>query len=171
MVGFLTTRCLFTRRISRLGCKTCSIHRPWRISPNLTSYTTSCMGGNKTQRRYNSSSGSLSDEGESATFLAFQQSPEVTKAQRYCLPTVALETTIYTHGFPYPENVDLALSLQQIVRDNGGVPATIGVIDGQICVGMSKDQITRLASSAGKPETMKVSRRDLPYIVGMVSHP
>jgi hypothetical protein len=171
MVGLLTTRCLSTMKISRLGCKTCSIYQPWRISPNSHSYITSCMGGNKIQRRLESSSASLYDGAENPNHLVFRRSPEVLEAKQLDLPTVALETTIYTHGFPYPENVDLALSLEQIVRDNGGVPATIGVIDSNICVGMSKDQITRLASSAGDPETMKVSRRDICYIVGMVSHP
>lgn len=96
-------------------------------------------------------------------------SKEVHAARDAGLPIVGLETTIYTHGFPYPDNVKLALDLEQIVRDNGGVPATIGVLDGQIRVGMTTNELTTLASSAGKPETMKVSRRDIPYIVGMVS--
>lgn len=82
---------------------------------------------------------------------------------------MALETAIYTHGFPYPENVKLALGLEKIVRDAGAVPATIGVLDGIIRVGMEESQLIRLASSAGNPNTMKVSRRDIPYIVGMVN--
>ncbi|EPE26224.1 Indigoidine synthase A-like protein [Glarea lozoyensis ATCC 20868] len=98
---------------------------------------------------------------------ALRYSDEVQQARQEDLPLVALESTIYTHGFPYPDNVDLALGLEQVVRDNGGVPATIGFIDGEICVGMTKDQLVRLASAAGKPETMKISRRDLPYITGM----
>jgi pseudouridine-5'-phosphate glycosidase/pseudouridine kinase len=135
-------------------------------TPNVTA----CVGETKTQRRYNSSSVSLFDGDHGAKFV-YDRSSEVQAAKLLRQPVVALETTIYTHGFPYPENLDLALSLEQIVRDNGGVPATVGIIDSQICVGMSKDQITRLASSAGKPETMKVSRRDIPYIIGMVSYP
>ncbi|TVY75630.1 Pseudouridine-metabolizing bifunctional protein [Lachnellula suecica] len=82
-------------------------------------------------------------------------------------PVVALESTIYTHGFPYPDNIDLALDLEEIVLANGGTPATIGVLDGAIRVGMHKKDIMRLASLAGDPETMKVSRRDIPYILGM----
>jgi pseudouridine-5'-phosphate glycosidase/pseudouridine kinase len=82
---------------------------------------------------------------------------------------VALETTIYTHGFPYPDNVALAKDLEHIVYKNGAVPATIGIIDGVARVGLNTLELTALASSAGKPETMKVSRRDLPYILGMVS--
>ncbi|PVH69417.1 hypothetical protein DL98DRAFT_578370 [Cadophora sp. DSE1049] len=82
-------------------------------------------------------------------------------------PVVALESTIYTHGFPYPANVALALGLEEIVRRNGAVPATIGILHGVARIGLNNDEITELASSSGKPETMKVSRRDLPYILGM----
>lgn len=96
-------------------------------------------------------------------------SEEVKKALLHHKPVVALETTIYTHGFPYPDNVQLALDLEAIVRKNGAIPATIAIIDGVARVGLSEDEITTLASAAGKPETMKVSRRDLPYIMGMVS--
>ena len=81
---------------------------------------------------------------------------------------MALETTIYTHGFPYPDNVALALELEAIVRSNGGIPATIGILDGIARVGLSTEELIALISSAGKPETMKVSRRDIPYIIGMV---
>jgi pseudouridine-5'-phosphate glycosidase len=84
-------------------------------------------------------------------------------------PVVALETTIYTHGFPYPDNVALALELEGIVRSNGAVPATIGILDGVARIGLSTEELIALTSSAGKPETMKVSRRDIPYIIGMVS--
>jgi len=96
-------------------------------------------------------------------------SDEVKHALNHNRPVVALETTIYTHGFPYPDNVALALGLEDIVRQNGAVPATIGILNGVARIGLNKDEITELASSAGKPETMKVSRRDLPYILGMVS--
>jgi hypothetical protein len=96
-------------------------------------------------------------------------SPEVKSALKSRQPVVALETTIYTHGFPYPDNTDLALNLEAIVRQHGAVPATIGILDGVARVGMSPDEIRALTSAAGRPETMKVSRRDLPYILGMVS--
>ncbi|KAG4431412.1 hypothetical protein IFR05_013104 [Cadophora sp. M221] len=82
-------------------------------------------------------------------------------------PVVALESTIYTHGFPYPQNVALALGLEEIVRSHGAVPATIGILNGVAKIGLTGDEITMLASAAGKPDTMKVSRRDLPYILGM----
>ncbi|PMD32773.1 hypothetical protein L207DRAFT_590466 [Hyaloscypha variabilis F] len=99
--------------------------------------------------------------------LVFQISPEVSNAVKNNLPVVALETTIYTHGFPYPENVALALDLEKIVRANGAIPATIGVVEGVARVGLTNEEITTLAAGAGNPDTMKVSRRDLPYILGM----
>lgn len=99
----------------------------------------------------------------------FRESDEVRDAIMTNKPVVALETTIYTHGFPYPDNVALALELEGIVRSNGAVPATIGILDGIARIGLSTEELIALTSSAGKPETMKVSRRDLPYIIGMVS--
>lgn len=83
-------------------------------------------------------------------------------------PVVALETTIYTHGFPYPDNVALASHLETVVRMNGGIPATIGILHGVARVGLKPQELIELASAAGKKETMKVSRRDLPYITGLV---
>jgi len=100
--------------------------------------------------------------------LVFQVSTEVSRAVNNNLPVVALETTIYTHGYPYPENVRLALDLEKIVSANGAIPATIGVVRGVAKVGLTNEELVTLAAGAGKPETMKVSRRDLPYILGMV---
>ncbi|KAB8303253.1 hypothetical protein EYC80_004696 [Monilinia laxa] len=94
-------------------------------------------------------------------------SEEVREARRSEKPIVALESTIYTHGYSYPDNVKLALDLEDIVRANGGIPATIGILDGVARVGLTKEELIAVASAAGKPETMKVSRRDLPYILGM----
>jgi pseudouridine-5'-phosphate glycosidase/pseudouridine kinase len=99
----------------------------------------------------------------------FKVSEEVLDAQLSNEPVVALETTIYTHGFPYPDNVALALELESIVRRNGGIPATIGIVDGIARVGLSTEELVALTSNAGNPDTMKVSRRDIPYIIGMVS--
>lgn len=98
----------------------------------------------------------------------FRVSSEVAEAIQHKEPVVALESTIYTHGFPYPDNASLALSLEQVVRDNGGVPATIAILDGKARVGLTSVQLQQLAEAAGREETMKVSRRDLPYILGMV---
>ncbi|KAI4279753.1 MAG: hypothetical protein LQ337_000033 [Flavoplaca oasis] len=94
-------------------------------------------------------------------------SDEIQAAVHSKKPVVALETTIYTHGFPYPENTTLASHLESVVRLNGGVPATIGVLNGVARVGLSPEEIIELASSAGKPDTRKVSRRDIGYICGL----
>ena len=71
-------------------------------------------------------------------------------------------------GFPYPDNATLALRLESIVRENGGIPATIGVLKGIARVGFEPEELTELAASAGKSDTKKVSRRDLGYICGLV---
>ncbi|KAF1848274.1 uncharacterized protein K460DRAFT_334148 [Cucurbitaria berberidis CBS 394.84] len=97
----------------------------------------------------------------------FKVSEEVREALNAKKPVVALETTIYTHGFPYPENVALASLLESVVRTNGGVPATIGILDGVARVGLSPEEIIRLASSAGNSNTLKLSRRDLSYVCGL----
>ena len=96
----------------------------------------------------------------------FQVSEEVQQAIAERRPVVALETTIYTHGFPYPENLSLASRLESLVRVNGGVPATIGILDGVARVGFGADELVRLVSSAGKPETLKISRRDFGFALG-----
>lgn len=76
-------------------------------------------------------------------------------------PVVALETTIISHGMPYPKNIECALMVEKIIRDNGAIPATIGIIDGEIIVGMNKEQIKVFGKKQG---ISKVSRRDLPII-------
>ncbi|KAH7081848.1 Indigoidine synthase A like protein-domain-containing protein [Paraphoma chrysanthemicola] len=97
----------------------------------------------------------------------FRVSEEVREALNSKKPVVALETTIYTHGFPYPENVALASLLESVVRTNGGVPATIGILDGVARVGMDPEELIKLASSAGQATTLKLSRRDLSYVGGL----
>jgi pseudouridine-5'-phosphate glycosidase len=77
-------------------------------------------------------------------------------------PTVALESTVISHGLPYPHNLRLALRLEAIVREAGAAPATVGIIAGEIVVGLSRDQIEHLATAPG---VRKVSRRDLPIVV------
>ena len=77
-------------------------------------------------------------------------------------PTVALESTVISHGLPYPHNLRLALRLEEIVREGGATPATVGIIAGEIVVGLSRDQIEHLATA---PNVRKVSRRDLPIVV------
>ena len=102
-----------------------------------------------------------------STYLRISE--EVRQALSENKPVVALESTIYTHGFPYPENIALATHLESVVRSNGGVPATVGILDGVARVGMDADEITRLAGSSGRPDTLKVSRRDLGFACGLGS--
>ncbi|KAL3497014.1 Indigoidine synthase A like protein-domain-containing protein [Aspergillus germanicus] len=97
----------------------------------------------------------------------FQVSEEVRDAVATGKPVVALESTIYTHGFPYPDNVALASLLETVVRANGGVPATIGILNGVARVGLRADELIELASTAEKKSALKVSRRDLGYICGL----
>ena len=73
-------------------------------------------------------------------------------------------------GFPRPDNTALATHLESVVRANGGIPATIGVLGGIARVGLSAEELIELTTSAGKSTTMKVSRRDLPYVLGSVIH-
>lgn len=77
-------------------------------------------------------------------------------------PVVALESTIISHGMPYPQNVKTALMLEDIISKAGAVPATIGIIDGEIIVGMSPEQIEQFGKRKG---VRKVSRRDLPVVI------
>jgi pseudouridylate synthase len=75
-------------------------------------------------------------------------------------PIVALETTIVTHGMPYPQNLETARNVERIVRESGAIPATIGVLDGNIHVGLDDAQLERLARAKN---VRKLSRADLPY--------
>ncbi len=88
--------------------------------------------------------------------------PEVESALRSNKPVVALESTIISHGMPYPKNVETALRVEQIVQDNGAVPATIGVMNGKCVVGMTKQEIETFGKAS---DVWKVSLRDLPYVV------
>lgn len=89
--------------------------------------------------------------------------PEVAQALKAGQPVVALESTIISHGMPYPQNVETALKVEQTVRDNGAVPATIAILKGRLKVGMSQDEIEYLGK-AGQ-NVIKTSRRDIPFIV------
>ena len=78
-------------------------------------------------------------------------------------PLVALESTVISHGLPYPQNLETALRLETIIRENGAVPATIAVLGGEPWVGLTREQIEFLAESDG---IHKLSRRDLPFVIG-----
>ena len=88
--------------------------------------------------------------------------PEVLDALEKNIPVVALESTIISHGMPYPQNVETALNVERIIRENGCVPATIGIIDGVPVVGMNAEEIELFGKTKG---IVKVSRRDLPIIM------
>lgn len=77
-------------------------------------------------------------------------------------PVVALESTIISHGMPYPKNVETALEVEKIIKCMGAIPATIAILDGKIKVGLSRDEIEYLGKAK---DVYKVSRRDLPFIV------
>lgn len=89
-------------------------------------------------------------------------SEEVKAGQEKGLPIVALESTIISHGMPYPQNVKTAREVEQIIRDNGAVPATIALIDGKIKIGLSDEELEMFGNSQG---VAKASRRDLAYLL------
>lgn len=94
--------------------------------------------------------------------MNFKFNSEVSNALENKKPIVALESTVIAHGLPYPQNLETALKLEEIVRENGAVPTTIAIFDGEFCVGLNKEQIEQLA----KDENIrKISRRDLPIAV------
>ena len=90
-------------------------------------------------------------------------SPEVQQALADGKPVVALESTIISHGMPYPKNVETAMLVEKTIRDNGAVPATIAIIGGRLKAGLSPEEIEYLGKSGRK--VAKVSRRDLAAIV------
>ena len=91
----------------------------------------------------------------------FSVSHEVRQALDAGAPVVALESTIITHGFPYPANLECALEVERVVREEGATPATVGVVGGVLTVGIDREQIARFASAGA---TAKASRRDLPVL-------
>jgi len=92
-----------------------------------------------------------------------EYSTEVEHALKYNLPIVALESTIISHGMPYPENVKTALECEKIIRDNGSVPATIAILNGKLKIGLSTEEIDFLGKQGHK--IVKTSRRDIAYNV------
>ncbi|WP_391117321.1 pseudouridine-5'-phosphate glycosidase [Psychrobacillus sp. L3] len=93
-------------------------------------------------------------------FLTF--SKEVEEGMAAGKAIVALESTIISHGMPYPQNVEMAREVEQIIRENGAVPATIAIMDGKIKIGLSEEELETLGTSKN---ARKTSRRDLPYVV------
>ncbi|WP_108124373.1 pseudouridine-5'-phosphate glycosidase [Saccharospirillum mangrovi] len=95
-------------------------------------------------------------------------SPEVAAALAEGRPVVALESTIISHGMPWPQNYETARQVEQIIRDAGAVPATIAILDGRLKAGLSDAEIQVLAK-AGQ-DVAKCSRRDLPYVIARRQH-
>ncbi len=93
--------------------------------------------------------------------------PEIKQSLAENKPVVALESTIIAHGMPYPQNVETAKRCEQIIRENGAIPATIGIINGVLKVGLSAEELEIMGKS---PNMMKVSRRDIPLVVAQKIH-
>lgn len=90
-------------------------------------------------------------------------SDDVRNALQGGMPVVALESTIISHGMPFPRNVETALQVEETVRDHGATPATIAILNGRLCVGIDDDQIHQLGKRA--TDVIKCSRRDLPFAI------
>jgi pseudouridine-5'-phosphate glycosidase len=88
--------------------------------------------------------------------------PEVQQALKEGKPVVALESTIISHGMPYPKNVETALAVEDVVRQNGAIPATIAIMNGKCYVGLSKEQVEFFGK---EKDVWKVSLRDMPYVI------
>lgn len=88
--------------------------------------------------------------------------PEVKSALENNQPVIALESTIISHGMPYPQNIEMAKTVENIIREGGAVPATIAIMDGRIKVGLDEESLEKLGNSEG---VAKVSRRDLAEVV------
>jgi pseudouridine-5'-phosphate glycosidase len=96
--------------------------------------------------------------------MPFRVRPDIRRALDEGRPVVALESTLISHGLPYPSNLDVARGMGGAIRAEGAVPATIAVLDGQVYVGLEGEQLERLARDC---DVRKVSRRDLPLVVGL----
>ena len=88
---------------------------------------------------------------------------EISGALHFDKPIVALESTVIAHGLPYPQNIETAKKMEQIVRDGGAIPATIAIFDGEILVGLEDRHLEQLAADKN---VRKISRRDLPIALG-----
>ena len=97
--------------------------------------------------------------------MRFRFSVEVEKALEEGKAVVALESTIISHGMPYPENLECAIAVEDIVRSKGAVPATIAILNGQVCVGLNTNQLEKLARLG--TACLKVSRRDLAFVTSL----
>lgn len=95
--------------------------------------------------------------------MNFRVSEEVAKALEENKPVIALESTIISHGMPYPQNVETAMKVESIIREHGCIPATVGIVDGVGVVGLSAEEIEEMGKRG--QSIPKVSRRDLPIVL------
>jgi pseudouridine-5'-phosphate glycosidase len=96
--------------------------------------------------------------------------PEVQRALAERRPVVALESTIISHGMPYPDNLRTAREVEEVVRSCGATPATIAILDGVCCIGLADEELERFAQLGSAGEVRKVSRRDLAHAVARNAH-
>ncbi|KAG9389460.1 Pseudouridine-5'-phosphate glycosidase [Carpediemonas membranifera] len=108
------------------------------------------------------------DKAIGSTSFKLHYSPEVRRAIKKGLPIVALESTIISHGMPYPQNVATARRLEAIIREEGAVPATIAILNGKVRVGLTDEQLETLAN--GQEPVSKVSRRDMGLVMATRGH-
>ena len=94
--------------------------------------------------------------------MKFNFSEEVSGALHFGRPVVALESTVISHGLPYPQNIETAYRIENLIRDAGATPATIGVFDGEVHAGLGDEHFERLVTK----DVRKLSRRDLPIAIG-----
>ena len=98
--------------------------------------------------------------------MHIKMSEEVKKALKTHQKVVALESTIISHGLPYPDNIEVAKTLESIIREEGAIPATIAIINGEIKVGLDEHDLEILA----KEDVVKVSKRDFGYVISQKKH-
>lgn len=94
--------------------------------------------------------------------MKFNFSEEVSGALHFGRPVVALESTVISHGLPYPQNIETAYRIESLIRDSGATPATIGIFDGEVHAGLGDEHFERLVAK----DVRKISRRDLPITIG-----
>ncbi|KAL6965646.1 pseudouridylate synthase [Sarracenia purpurea var. burkii] len=104
--------------------------------------------------------------GNSVGIDVVKLSTDVSEALSHGRAVVALESTIISHGMPYPQNLETAKEVEAIVRKNGAIPATIAILDGVPCVGLSAEELERLANLGTKAR--KTARRDIAHVVSTI---
>ncbi|KAF1889325.1 hypothetical protein Lal_00024648 [Lupinus albus] len=118
---------------------------------------------NNLRRHLDSNLPDTTIKGSRLNAIKVKVAAEVSEALSLGRPVVALESTIISHGMPYPQNLETAKQVEAIVRENGAIPATIAILDGAPCVGLSIEELERLATLGTKAQ--KTARRDIAHVV------